>query len=78
MIIDLILDRKDGQDYDARQFYNEIMEYGEIWPDIAHPIARAMDGGTNADVCLELCRYIEDQDYDPELKAWINEQNWIE
>lgn len=29
MIIDLILDRKDGYRYNAHEFYGEVMEYWE-------------------------------------------------
>ena len=35
MIIDLILDRKDGYDYSIAEFYNELQEYGTIFNDIA-------------------------------------------
>ena len=38
MIIDLILDRKDGYRYNAHEFYGEVMEYGEI----GFEITRAM------------------------------------
>lgn len=34
MIIDLILDRKDGYRYNAHEFYGEVMEYGEVGFDI--------------------------------------------
>lgn len=77
MIIVLILDRQDGAEYSPRRFYDEVMDYGSIWPEIAHPIARAMDGGTEEDVKRELCRYIDEQEYNPAIKDYINEVNWL-
>lgn len=77
MIIDLILDRRDGAEYSPRRFYNELMDYGSIWPEIAHPIARAMDCGTEEDVKRELCRYIDEQEYNPAIKDYINRVNWL-
>lgn len=77
MIIDLILDRKDGVTYSPRRLYDEIMDYCPIWPEIAHPIARAMECGTEEDVKRELCRYIDEQEYNPAIKDYINEVNWL-
>lgn len=77
MIIDLILDRQDGAEYSPRRFYDEVMDYGSIWPDIAYPIAGAMDCGTEEDVKRELCRYIDEQEYNPAIKDYINEVNWL-
>lgn len=77
MIIDLILDRKDGvfygDQYDAREFYTGCMRYGEIgWG-----IARAMDGGTEEDVKDALCQYIEKNDYNPLICDYIKAINWL-
>lgn len=77
MIIDLILDRQDGAEYSPRWFYDEVMDYGSIWPEIVHPIARAMDCGTEEDVKRELCRYIDEQEYNPAIKDYINKVNWL-
>jgi hypothetical protein len=79
MIIDLILNRKDddGAGYNAKQFYGEVMGYGEIWPEMAHPIANALDCGENDDVQRELCRYIDEQGYNPDIKNYINAQDWL-
>ena len=46
MIIDLILDRKQGTNYKPRTFCNGIIGYGEISWDIAD----AMDSGSEYDV----------------------------
>ena len=77
MIIDLILDRKDGDEYRAGDFYFEVLSYRDIWPDISDPITRAMDYGTEADVRRELCKYIDEQGYNPKIKKYINSVNWI-
>lgn len=77
MIIDLILDRKDGQPYNAREFYNDVMQYAETWPELANPIARAMDEGDENDVRRELCAYIDNQDYNPAIKEYINSVQWL-
>lgn len=77
MIIDLILDRKDGHGYTAREFYFNVMEYRYLTPEDCDAITRAMDGGTNEDVCGALCAYIISQGYNPALCAWICRQNWL-
>ena len=45
MIIDLILDRRDGIFYNPFDFYIGVVSYAETAPDIAQRIAEAMDGG---------------------------------
>ena len=77
MIIDIILDRKDGEPYDAKKFYLDIMGYADIWPDLANPITRAMDGGTNEDVRKALCYYIVSQGYNPSICDYVNSVEWI-
>lgn len=77
MIIDLILDRKDGDAYEPQTFYNECMEYSEIFDGIADGITRAMDYGTENDVQMELCKYIDNNGYNPEIKEYINSQRWL-
>lgn len=76
MIIDAILDVKDGCGYDARKFYNYVSE-SESFFFSDWPISRAMDGGTNEDVQRELCAYIDANGYNPEIKLFINKFNWI-
>ena len=75
MIIDAILDVKDGHGYNARDFYEYVSEsetFNSDWP-----ISRALDGGTNEDVQRELCAYIDANGYNPEIKLFINKFNWI-
>jgi len=76
MIIDLILNRKDGYEYSARDFYYDVLGYRDIWPELSDPITKAMDSGTEADVRRELCKYINNG-YNPKIKKYINSVNWI-
>ena len=78
MIIDLILDRKDGMEYDPREFYNGVCGYMEGNTEgIAADIARAMDGGTESDVKRELKKYIDWGEYNPEIKGYIDSVTWL-
>ena len=77
MIIDLILDRKDGFRYSPREFYDDVMEYGKIFGEMAFKIARAMDMGEEDDVKRKLCNYIIEQGYNLEICDYINSVNWL-
>ena len=73
MIVDRILDRKESGEYNAHDFYFEVFAYGEI----GHRITEAMDYGENEDVQRELCRYIDENEYNPEIKKYINSVAWL-
>lgn len=81
MIIDLILDRKDGDPYDPKSFYNECVEYSAIFRcngvGIADDITSAMDFGTEKDVRKALCDYIIKNEYNPEITKYINSKKWL-
>lgn len=77
MIIDLILDRKGGDEYNARDFYYNVLQYRETWPNLSDPITRAMDGGTEQDVKKALCSYVSAAGYSPEICDYINSVNWL-
>lgn len=77
MIIDLILDRKDGQPYNPHSFYNRVMGYGETFPELSYPIADALDGGNNEDVKKALCGYIKSEGYNPDIINYVNANNWL-
>lgn len=77
MIIDLILDRRGGVAYDPQQFYFDVLEYRDIWPELSDPITRALDGGTEEDVKRELCKYVNGQGYNPEICDYINSVSWL-
>lgn len=74
MIIDLILDRKNGDHYSPREFYNAVMEYGKV----GHLITEMMDEGTELSVKAALCRYIVDNGYDSKVCEYIISVNWLE
>lgn len=74
MIIDLILDRKDGEEYNARDFYYACLHYGEVGDDITC----ALDSGTEKDVKKALCDYVIDNDYNKSIYKYINSVNWLE
>ena len=79
MIIDLILDRKDGfTEYKPKEFYNECMEYNGIFKGIAEGITKAMDYGTEEEVKAELCEYIIKNGYNTEICNYVNSVDWLE
>lgn len=73
MIIDLVLNRKDGKAYNPKEFYNEVSQYGSIGFDIAD----AMDSGTEEQVKRSLARYIVNENYNLDIITYINSQNWL-
>lgn len=73
MIIDLILDRKDGYNYNPKVFYHRVAEYGEIGSEIAE----ALDNGEEENVKSALRRYIHTNGYDMDIKNYINGVNWL-
>jgi len=79
MIIDLILDRKDGVKYNSHKFYNRVMKYESYGmnslPD--RRISIAMDYGKNKDVQKALCDYIIEGEYNLKICDYINLQQWI-
>lgn len=76
MIIDCILDAKDDpESYDAKAFYDYVTDESSIFE--FDYIASALDCGTNADVQKALCRYIDDNGYNPEIKDFVNSFVWV-
>lgn len=73
MIVDLILERKQWREYNAHDFYYDVMEYGNI----GHDIARAMDFGEERDVKNALCDYIVNNEYNLDICNYINAINWL-
>lgn len=76
MIIDLILDRRAGDAYNAREAYAYIQEEESVFFE-DFPISRAMDGGTEQDVKKALCSYVRAAGYNPEICDYINSVNWL-
>ena len=73
MIIDCILDRKDGVPYRPEKFYRDIFGYGEI----SFDITAAMDYGTENDVRNALCEYVLQNDYNPAICGYIHSVKWL-
>lgn len=73
MIIDLILDRQDGANYNPKSFYDSVCNYGAIGDDIS----LALDSGSEVDVKRELSKYIIDNDYNYEIIGYIQSQTWL-
>lgn len=77
MIIDLIIDRKESEeysDYSSHDFYNSVTEYEE---GTNFEISRAMDSGEEKDVKQALCNYIMDNGYSVDLCDYINSVDWL-
>jgi hypothetical protein len=72
MLVDFILDRKEGYRYDPRELYGYCQEDEQYWD-----VARALDGGTEEDVQGELCGYILGNGYNPEICEYICSVNWL-
>lgn len=83
MIVDKILDRKDFEEwaqrdaYEAKDFYNECMQYSAEFDGAFDYITLAMDYGTENDVKQALYKYIDEGDYNPKIKDYISRKNWL-
>ena len=74
MIIDVILDRRAGDEYttnEMRRLYDYAMDF-KFWD-----LAEALDCGDNKDIQRELCQYISDQNYCPTIIDYINSVDWV-
>ena len=77
MIIDLILDRKDGAEYSPRDFYNSVREYEDTFESLGFSISRAMDGESELSVKKALCEYIINNGYSMDITEYIYSVNSI-
>ena len=77
MIIDLILDRKDGEQYTVKEFLQGVKRYSGTWPEMCKPIIEAFESGQDINVKRQLCLYIDNQGYNPKIKDYINGVNWL-
>lgn len=74
MVVDIILDRKDGFTYSIDEFadlYDQATSFGFV------ELARAIDSGTEEDVKRELKNYIDEQGYNEEIKDYIDSVDWV-
>lgn len=76
MIIDMILDRRDTEEYNPREFYHDVMRYESVFG-LDRDISLAMDYGEEADVRRALCDYIIRNEYNPQICEYINSRNWL-
>ena len=77
MIIDMILDRKESNDYNAHDFYFGVMGYEKLVPQDVKQIILCMDEGDEADVRIALCRYILRNGYAPDICNYVCSVNWL-
>jgi hypothetical protein len=75
MIIDLILDRKDGKEYDANVFFNDLAKYSKDICDMR--ICNAFGMGTEKEVKESLCKYVTGYGYNTEICKFINKVEWL-
>lgn len=77
MIIDYILDRYEGGEYNSHDFYYNVMQY--ITDDIssADDITTALDFGEEDDVKRELCNYVINHQYNLRIIDYILSVDWI-
>lgn len=76
MIVDMILDRKEGTPYNAKAFYAYCMEERAVFGYyIGGEITIAMDAKRNDMVQVALCKYIMEQGYNPDICDYFNGQN---
>ena len=74
MIIDLILDRKDGEPYTGQKFYDGLWNY---YP-LSNPIMKAMEQADEQLVKKQLKNYIDEQGYNPlQIDEYIDRVNWL-
>ena len=78
MIIDYILDRKEGTPYRAHDFYNYAMAESECFNGMFDGLTRAMDFGEEEDVRRELNAYIKNQGYNTEICKYVDNVKWLE
>lgn len=76
MIIDLILDRKDGDYYDATSFYNNVIGY-EKSSNIGNSISKAFKSGKERNVKQALIDYIDENGYNNSVKKYIQSVDWL-
>lgn len=78
MIIDLILDRKDGQEYNPQEFYFSVKQYiCSAGAATVLDITEAMESGNDNRVKTALISYVLENEYSTEVAHYILSQNWL-
>lgn len=73
MIVDAILDRKAYPSYTQEDMDYILNEAKTMDFDY---ITSAFETGSNKEIQAALCKYIDEQDYNPEIKEYINKNIW--
>jgi hypothetical protein len=76
MLIDAILDRKDDEE-ERDDFFSydrdKLIDYLDGWYD---DVANALKLGDQKKIKMELCSYIDTNEYNPAIKDYINARYW--
>jgi hypothetical protein len=76
MLIDAILDRKDDEE-ERDDFFSydrdKLIDYLDGWYD---DVANALKLGDQKKIKMELCSYIDTNEYNPTIKDYINARYW--
>ena len=75
MIIDAILDRRACPEYYGEREIEYILEEADIFG--FNEITRAFATGNNRNVQNALCNYIDNNEYNPEIKDFVKSVNWV-
>jgi hypothetical protein len=75
MIIDIILDRKNGKEYNADEFFEQLAQYSKAINDLS--ICNAFGMGTEKEVKDSLCNYVTGYGYNTEICKFINKVKWL-
>lgn len=75
MLIDIILDRKDGDEYNPKELYNYCQD--SVFQ-FYRKVAEVMDNGTEEQIKELLCSYIKEEMYNPNICDYINSVNWLD
>lgn len=70
MIVDWILDRKDGEPYNAQEFYRYALE-GDY-----ESIARALESNNEDEIRKALKEYLDGNMFNPQIKEYIDSVSW--
>ena len=76
MLIDLILDRRDGCKFDPVDFAFSVNDYAEIF-DCVRPVLAALSSHVEQAVKHALCGYVLGAGYNPEICDYINGVSWL-
>ena len=77
MIIDAILDRKDGMMYSSANFISYCQSEIDVMG-LDYKFPSYINNGDEEKAKKDLCRYIDEQNYNPEIKTYIGSVEWCE